>query len=224
VFPATADAVINIAAIPGVTAPVTGATPVTTITETAQYTGTVTWVPVHNPFQAATAYTATITLTAKTGFTLTGVAADFFTVASATATNAANLGVVTAVFPETASSDATLKASSTVKGQTVTSLGTPNATLGSETAGAVTITLTQAADTSNAGSFITLFDKTNAGATVNRVVKYATGGPTTGFETDTVYANEAITTLDFFIVKVTAADTTTILYYKVVVTATLGWG
>jgi len=38
-------AVIQIAAIPGVTIPVSGADPVGTITETGQYTGTVTWSP-----------------------------------------------------------------------------------------------------------------------------------------------------------------------------------
>jgi hypothetical protein len=103
VFPATAATVINIAEIPGVTAPVTGATPVTTITETAQYTGTVTWSPVAATFTGATQYTATITLTAKTGYTLTGVTANFFTVAGATTvTNTADSGVVTAVFPATA--------------------------------------------------------------------------------------------------------------------------
>ena len=94
--------VINIAAIPGVTVPVTDAIPVATITETAQYTGTVTWNPAHNPFQGSTIYTATITLTAKAGFTLTGVAENFFTVTGATTvTNPANSGVVTAIFPET---------------------------------------------------------------------------------------------------------------------------
>jgi hypothetical protein len=100
--PTPTAVVINIAAIPGVTAPVTGATPVTAITETAQYTGTVTWAPTDSPFTATTAYTATITLTPKAGFTLTGVALDFFTVAGATATNTINSGVVTAVFPATA--------------------------------------------------------------------------------------------------------------------------
>jgi len=95
-------AVIDIAAIPGVAAPVTGATPVTTITAIAQYTGTVTWDTADDPFQGDTAYKATITLTAKAGFTLTGVAENFFTVDGATTvTNAANSGVVTAVFPET---------------------------------------------------------------------------------------------------------------------------
>ena len=101
-FPATAPAVITLAAIPGVTAPVTGATPVTTIVATAQYTGTVAWSPTDNPFDDSTVYTATITLTAKPGFTLTGVAVNFFTVAGATATNLASSGVVMAAFPATA--------------------------------------------------------------------------------------------------------------------------
>jgi hypothetical protein len=78
--------VINIAAISGVTAPVSGAEPVTAITETAQYTGTVSWKNARDEsdietFAAKTVYTATIILTAKTGFTLTGVTANFFTVA-----------------------------------------------------------------------------------------------------------------------------------------------
>ena len=107
VFPATgstAPAVIDIAAIPGVTAPAGGATPVTTITETDQYTGTVNWDPADNPFDYETVYTATITLTAKSGYTLTGVTADFFTVAGAdTISNDADSGVVTAVFPATGS-------------------------------------------------------------------------------------------------------------------------
>jgi hypothetical protein len=109
VFPSTAGTTaepvkIDMAAIAGVTAPVTGAAPVTAITAT-QYAGTVTWSPaVSGTFAASTVYTATITLTAKNGFTLTGVAADFFTVTGATATNAANSGVITAVFPATGES------------------------------------------------------------------------------------------------------------------------
>ena len=99
--PAPALTPINIAAITGVTVPVTGETPVTTITETAQYTGVVEWSPTDSPFASTTAYTATITLTAKPGFTLTGVTANFFAVAGTTATNPINSGVVTAVFPAT---------------------------------------------------------------------------------------------------------------------------
>ena len=91
-------------AISGVTAPVAGATPVTTITADPQFTGTVTWSPtVASTFPGATIETATITLTAAFGYTLSGVAANFFTVAGATTvTNALNSGVITAVFPKTA--------------------------------------------------------------------------------------------------------------------------
>ena len=93
---------IETAAIAGVTAPVTGATPVTTATETVEYTATVVWSPVHGTFAGGTAYTATITLTPKTGYTLTGVAENFFTVAGAVYSNLANSGVITAEFPATA--------------------------------------------------------------------------------------------------------------------------
>jgi hypothetical protein len=93
---------IDIAAIPGVTAPVGGAIPVTAITPTSEYIGTVTWSPADSTFKSNTVYTATITLTPKTGYTLTGVTANFFTVAAATSvTNSANSGVITAVFPAT---------------------------------------------------------------------------------------------------------------------------
>jgi hypothetical protein len=95
-------ATINAAAI-GLTAPRTGATPVSEI-ETAQYTGTVAWEPDDSPFAASTAYTATITLTAKTGYTLTGVVENFFTIAGATSvTNGADSEFITAVFPSTGS-------------------------------------------------------------------------------------------------------------------------
>ena len=99
----SAPIVINTAAISGVTAPVTGATPVTTTTAGTGYTGTVTWSPsVSGTFAYNTTYTATVTLTAASGYTLTGVTANFFTVSGATATNAINTGLVTAVFPTTA--------------------------------------------------------------------------------------------------------------------------
>ena len=41
---------INMTQIAGVTPPEEGASPVTSITETEQYTGTVKWMPVDNPF------------------------------------------------------------------------------------------------------------------------------------------------------------------------------
>ena len=101
--PPETDTRIDIAAIQGVTAPVTGKAPVTAITETTQYTGTVSWSPADNPFEAGKVYTATITLSPKPYYTLTGVAANYFTVAgvASPATNPENSGVVTAVFPAT---------------------------------------------------------------------------------------------------------------------------
>lgn len=98
---ATADQAITLLAIPGVVVPVRDAAPVTTAIDSAQYTGTISWSPSASVFAASTVYTATIALTAKTGWTLSGVAANGFTVSGATATNAASSGTVTAVFPVT---------------------------------------------------------------------------------------------------------------------------
>jgi len=101
-FPPTTD-VISIAAIKGVTVPKNGEVPTENITENAQYSGTVSWSPfVNERFAAITSYTATITLTAKSDFTLQGVSADFFKIDGAISVrNDANSGVITAVFPTT---------------------------------------------------------------------------------------------------------------------------
>jgi hypothetical protein len=104
--PTPTPTVIAVAAIAGVTAPVTSATPVTTTTAGTGYTGTVSWrtggPPLVGNFAGATTYTAIITLTATAGYTLTGVAANFFTVAGATSvTNSADSGEIIAVFPAT---------------------------------------------------------------------------------------------------------------------------
>jgi hypothetical protein len=99
-FPAT-DAIVDLMAIPGITPPAVGATPVTAIT-TTQYTGTVTWMPADVPFKPSTQYTATITLTPAKGYTLTDVETNFFTVSGAIKVeNSVNSGVITAEFPET---------------------------------------------------------------------------------------------------------------------------
>ena len=97
-------------AIAGVTAPVKDAAPKATVTETGEYTGVIVWTETATGttlvgnFAAATAYTATITLTPKRGKTLSGVDANFFTVAGglAAATNEANSGVVVVDFAATA--------------------------------------------------------------------------------------------------------------------------
>jgi hypothetical protein len=94
---------ISTAAIAGVTVPARGETPVEALPETDEYTAAIEWSPADSVFQPDTVYTATITLTPKAGYTLTGVPENFFTIAGATTiTNAADSGVVTAVFPATA--------------------------------------------------------------------------------------------------------------------------
>jgi hypothetical protein len=98
---------VTLLAIPGVAAPIAGATPVTTVSNNAQYVGTISWkdaddVELDEDFDVSTVYTATITLTAKPPYTFTGVLANSFTVATIPATNAADSGIVTVTFPETA--------------------------------------------------------------------------------------------------------------------------
>jgi hypothetical protein len=108
-FPITATTV-SVTSLNGkVTAPVTGDTPVTTAIDTGQYTGTVAWTKdddssFSGSFLFGTIYKAVVTLSAKTGFTFTGVAADSFTytdVTGAIVTNAVNSGTVTIRFPVT---------------------------------------------------------------------------------------------------------------------------
>ena len=103
-----ATGVIDTPSIAGVTAPVTDATPTSTITATDLYTATISWSGDPATFHPGTEYTATITITPKSGYTLTGVTSDYFTVAGATATNSANSGVISAVFPTTATKQLTI--------------------------------------------------------------------------------------------------------------------
>ena len=100
-FPATSSTIAT-AVIAGVTAPVAGVMPTSTIASTAEYNGAIAWSPADSPFGNGVSYTATITLAPKAGYTLYGVPANFFTVAGATTTNSINAGVVTAHFPATA--------------------------------------------------------------------------------------------------------------------------
>ena len=104
-FPETSTAVVWNRRIAGIPKPNKGKTPVSTITEDTNFSGTVSWSPAASTFAASTVYTATITLTAKSGFTFEGVEENSFSVTGlpSSVTNAANSNVVTAVFPETSS-------------------------------------------------------------------------------------------------------------------------
>ncbi|MDR1586611.1 MAG: hypothetical protein LBS57_04060 [Treponema sp.] len=99
-------AAVTISALAGITPPIADDTPVSTVTETAQFSGTVSWKDASNNtptvFVGKTVYTATVTLIPKAGFSFTGVDANFFSVAGAeSVTNAAHSGTVTVVFPKT---------------------------------------------------------------------------------------------------------------------------
>jgi len=109
-LPPAAPKTVNISSIAGIYAPAYGGSPESEIEETAQFTGTVTWDPeVVGMFGPGIIYTATITLTAKAGWTFDGVTPDFFELADVhseaitTINNAADSGVITVVFEETSS-------------------------------------------------------------------------------------------------------------------------
>lgn len=117
-------------------------------------------------------------------------------------------------------SDATLSLSSTIKGVAITSFGTTIVDLNyaPEKWGEVTIDTIQAANTSNAGDFVTLFTPTNENAKV-KVVKYPTGvNPSKTFDTDAVYANGPIADKDFFVVRVTSENGINVVFYVITIT------
>jgi len=86
-----------------IAAPAVGATPQTSTSSNGQFTTTITWSGTPTTFAAATAYTATVTVIPNTGYTLSGVSANFFTLNgnAATSANLANAGVFEYLFPAT---------------------------------------------------------------------------------------------------------------------------
>jgi hypothetical protein len=182
VFPKTvAGTTIDIAGVLGVTAPATGETPATAITPTAQYTGTVSWNPAVPPggtFAASATYTATITLSPVTGYTLNGVDANFFSVAGATATNAKNSGVIKAEFPATGPDSgpgATITFTVTDVGGTVTINPTGSQTI-TKPAGSLTLTATIPSGFNVYKWYVDGADKGSASSITVNAADYGTGG------------------------------------------------
>lgn len=68
---------VTIFEIPGIVVPVRGSAPVITPIDTTQYTGVITWSPDDNPFASTKVYSANIVLSAKEGFTFTGISENF---------------------------------------------------------------------------------------------------------------------------------------------------
>lgn len=114
-----------------------------------------------------------------------------------------------------ASNDATL-ASGQIKGVAVSSLGTPNATIGSVTAGAVTITADQGASTSLLTAFLM---NVPSGFPMTRKKFSAGATPTSSdFNSAANWTTGALSDGDIVVIRVTAEDMSTSLYYKIVVT------
>ncbi|MDR3139084.1 MAG: hypothetical protein LBT95_05350 [Treponema sp.] len=104
----TRKIIISRFTIEGVTPPATNETAKTAIPENKEYKGTITWEPAldNGKFKADTVYTATINLTANTGFTLKGIKKNTFKVANGEAANGADSGVIKVKFPKTAAAAA----------------------------------------------------------------------------------------------------------------------
>ena len=110
VFAATAKTTITTRNVV-VTAPVLGATPQASVIDNGQYSATVTWSGSPSIFGPNTAYTATVTVSANSNWTLTGVTANFFTIngVAPTSPNAVNAGVFQYAFPATAKTTITTR-------------------------------------------------------------------------------------------------------------------
>jgi hypothetical protein len=196
-FPATATTIFA-TAIAGVTPPVTGATPVTTTTAGTGYTGTVSWSGSPTTFAQSTIYTATVTLSETTGYTLSGVTQNQFTIAgSTTATNSSNSGVITVVFPITASSDATLS-NLTISSGTLTPTFAPGTT-------------SYADSVTNEVTSVTVTPTMNQ---ANAIIKVNTVTVASGSASDAISLNVGDNVIT---VEVTAQDTTTTRNYTITV-------
>lgn len=129
-----------------------------------------------------------------------------------------------AVTGSTCSTDATLSGTSTIKGATINSFGTPNNLAASVVRGSVTLTSTQAADTSNSGAFVTNFIKNNADAS-SPVVRKAPAGTALASITSSFSYNgtAAVSDGDIFLVRISPRAGTT-LTYVIDVTISSGGG
>ena len=115
------------------------------------------------------------------------------------------------------SNDSTLSATSTIKGVAITSLGTPGTNPNNVVArGSVTISASQAADTSNSGSFVTSFVKNESNATLVYVSKNSSSQAGTTINSYT--ASAAINSGDYFVIYMRSQDRSSFALYIIDVT------
>ena len=170
-------------AITQLTAPVKNEVPQTEI-ETDEYTATVAWSPeVEDKFGYDTVYTATITITPKTNYTVKGIAENGYTVNGAqTVTNEADSAIVTAVYSATGIDD-TVDTNEFTKPLEIvgwTYGDTPNAPTASVKYGTIKYTYSTAADREYNDIVPTDAGTYYVKATVEETDKY------TGLESDAV--------------------------------------
>ena len=238
---AVTGTIISIPGIVGVTAPVYGAAPDLTVTASTQYTGVTTWktaagVAAGSTFEPSTVYIATITLTAKTGFTATGVTANFFTVAGAAGvSNPADSGVVTATFATTGAGGAIVSIPALL-GVTAPVVGAaPDLTVTASTQYTGTTTWKTAAGVAAGTTFaagtvyvatITLIPKagfTFTGVTVNFFTVAGAAGVSNPVNSGVVTATYAATTAVPTVVSAVFTDSDTItITYSVAVDSVVG--
>jgi hypothetical protein len=132
-----------------------------------------------------TAYTATITLTAKAGHTLNGIVENFFTVTGATSTNATNTGIISAIFPATVPIQLTISALvltiSKVYDASTTAVVTAGSLIGVVNSDVVTVTGVATYDTITVGTGKTITTVyTLAGANAGNYIKPINYSTSTG--------------------------------------------
>jgi uncharacterized repeat protein (TIGR02543 family) len=181
-----------------VTAPVRAATPSTTAVDDTQFTGTVAWFESNgttaapSTFAANTVYVAKVTLTAKTGYTLTGLSGSF-TYTGATSVTYSS-GVVTITFVATDLAPRTISFATTAYSKAYLETQTVSATpsLGS---GSVTYSVGSSTACTVSGSTVTISSGTGTCSVTASVASdgtYASASTTTPV---TITVSKAVSTI-----------------------------
>lgn len=99
-FSTVPDTLISLLSFDSIDLPLNQRVPDVAAIETDEYTASVSWLPEDTTFKEGVTYSATIIITPKKGYILTGVTKDAFSVSGATTvTNDADSGIITATFP-----------------------------------------------------------------------------------------------------------------------------
>jgi uncharacterized repeat protein (TIGR02543 family) len=181
-----------------VTAPVRAATPLTTAVDDTQFTGTVAWFESNgttaapSTFAANTVYVAKVTLTAKTGYTLTGLSGSF-TYTGATSVSYSS-GVVTITFAATDLAPRTISFATTAynKAYLETQIVSATASLGS---GTVTYSVGSSTACTVTGSTVTISSGTGTCLVTASVASDGTYASATTTTPVTITVSKAVSTI-----------------------------